>query len=60
MRKKLVLSSVILVVLFFFVIGNLVVKNEPNAMAVYEGKWKVTQQLTEYTKARMTFFPIII
>lgn len=56
MRKKKILIFVILVLLTFFVIGVLLVQNAPNAMAIYEGKWKVTQQLTEYTKARMTFF----
>lgn len=56
MKKKRILIFVILVLFTFFVIGVLLVPNAANTVAVYEGKWKVTQQLTEYTKARMTFF----
>ena len=56
MKKKIIQVFVIVAILIIFVIGDIVVSNGSNTIEVYEGKWKVTQQLTEYSKARMTFF----
>lgn len=48
--------SIIIVIFVFLAINELSTPNELNTIAVYEGKWKVTQQLTKYSNTRTTFF----
>lgn len=57
MKKRVIQSCVVFAVLIVLVISDMAVLKNSNAIAVYEGKWKVTKLLKEYFRNRTTFFP---
>lgn len=56
MKKRVIQSCVVFAILIVLVISDMAPLKNSNAIAVYEGKWKVTKQLTEHYRARTTFF----
>lgn len=57
MKKRVIQSCVVFAVLIVLVISDMAALKNSNAIAVYEGKWKVTKLLKEYFRNRTTFFP---
>ena len=55
--KKRVISIVIFIVTLLLILGKIIGYTKKETVAAYEGKWKVTHQLTTYFRATSYFFP---
>lgn len=60
MKKRvisIVISIVIFIVMLLLILGKIIGYTKKETVAAYEGKWKVTHQLTTYFRATSYFFP---
>ena len=60
MKKRvisIVISIVIFIVMLLLILGKIIDYKKKEAVAAYDGKWKVTHQLTTYFRATSNFFP---
>lgn len=55
--KKRVIFIVIFIVMLLLILGKIIDYKKKEAVAAYDGKWKVTHQLTTYFRAPSNFFP---
>ena len=55
--KKRVIFIVIFIVMLLLILGKIIDYKKKEAVAAYDGKWKVTHQLTTYFRATSNFFP---